>query len=102
MDTEFFADAVDVGVGINLCSAECLPRDREQSRLLHEPEWMVTNIDPLTGRDIQSLADSPRIVDRKVTIYFESEETRQSYLDFPAARSVPLPDNPSGDGEAEG
>jgi hypothetical protein len=102
MNTEFASDVASNGVGINWCSADCLPRDRGQSQLLHEPEWMITNIDPLTGRDIDGLADRPRIVDHKVTIYFESEETRQSYIDFPAARSVPLPDNPTGDGEAEG
>lgn len=102
MDTEFAVDVVDRGVGINLCSTDCLPRDKEQSRLFHEPEWITTNIDPLTGRDIDSLMDRPRLVDRNITIYFESEETRQAYLDFPALRSVPLPDNPYDDGEAEG
>jgi hypothetical protein len=55
-----------------------------------------------TGRDIDGLIDRPLLVDRNVTMYFESEETRRAYLDFPALRSVPLPDNPYDDGEAEG
>jgi hypothetical protein len=102
MDTEFAVDVVDRGVGINLCFGDYLARDVQQSRLLHEPAWLTTNIDPLTGRDIDSLIDRPRHVERNVTMYFESEETRRAYLDFPALRSVPLPDNPYDDGEAEG
>lgn len=91
------------GVGINWRSADFLPRDREQSRLLHEPPWLVTNSDPMTGRDIDaSLADRPHIVDQRLTLYFESEQTRQAYLDLSGRRSLPLPDNPYDDGEAEG
>lgn len=102
MDSVFADEVVKHGVGINLCIGDYLARDVQQSRLLHEPEWLTTNIDPLTGRDIDSLPDRPRLTDYKVTMYFESEETRQAYLDFPALRSVPLPDNPYDDGEAEG
>lgn len=102
MDTAFSEEFVNHGVGINLCMGDYLPRDAQQTRLLHEPEWLTTNIDPMTGRDIDSLPDRPRITGYRVTMYFETEETRQAYLDFPALRSVPLADNPYDDGEAEG
>jgi hypothetical protein len=95
--------AAQSGVGINWRSADCLPRDREQSRQLHEPQWLVTNTDPMTGQDVDTtLADRPRIVDDGLTVYFESEQTRQAYLDLSARRSLRLPDNPCDDGEAEG
>ena len=89
--------------GINYWSAmDFLPRDREQSHLLHEPKKMITNIDPITGEDIVGLKGRPHIADGNVKIYFESEATRQAYLDTTSDRSIRLPDNPFGEGEAEG
>jgi hypothetical protein len=79
-----------------------LPRDREQSRRLHQPEQMITTIDPISGRDIEDLAGRPYIVDGNMVMYFESEKTRQEYLDTPIDHPVPLPDNPLEDWVAEG
>ena len=49
---------------------------------------MVHNIDPITGKDLGNNRDLPNVVeetsDGELTIYFESEETKQAYLDIPA------------------
>lgn len=86
----------------NWVATDCLPRDQEQSRRLHEPESMLTCIDPITGRDIDNLSGRPYLVDGNVVIYFESVETRQAYLDTPKDHPFRLQDNPDEDGEAEG
>jgi hypothetical protein len=79
-----------------------LPRDQTQSSRLHEPEYMITTIDPITGQDIDDLEGHPYFVDGNIVMYFESEETRQAYLDMPVDHPVPLPDNPVDDWVAEG
>lgn len=49
---------------------------------------MVHNIDPITGKDLGNNRDLPNVVeettDGELVIYFESEETKQAYLDMPA------------------
>jgi hypothetical protein len=77
-------------------------RDQTQSRRLHEPEQMISTIDPITGRDIPDLEGKPYLVDGNLVIYFESEQTRQEYLDTPMDHPVRLPDNPTEEGIAEG
>jgi hypothetical protein len=79
-----------------------LPRDQEQSRRMHQPDMMISTIDPISGRDIEDLEGCPYIVDGALVMYFESEATRQAYLDTPVDHPVKLPDNPYEDGEAEG
>jgi hypothetical protein len=79
---------------LNWVTSEILPRDREQSHRLHEPDHLVNTIDPITSRDIKDLAGHPSIVDGNLTIYFESEATRRAYqetpIDHPCER---LPEN---------
>jgi len=81
---------------LNWVASDPLPRDREQSHRLHEPEHLINTIDPITSRDIEDVSGHPYIVDGNLTIYFESEKTRQAYketpIDHPYAR---LPDNSS-------
>ena len=77
-------------------------RDRGQSRRRHEPGLMISTIDPISGRDIEDLAGRPHHVDGNLVIYFESEQTKQEYLDMPLDHPVPLPDNPYEEGVAEG
>ncbi len=86
----------------NYVGTDPLPRDQAQSTRLHEPEQMLTNIDPITGRDIENLERRPYVVDGNVTMYFESEETRQAYLDMPIDHPFHLVDNPTGEGYDEG
>jgi hypothetical protein len=78
----------------NWTASDPLPRDREQSHRLHEPDHLINTIDPITNRDIENVAGHPSIVDGNLTIYFESEKTRQAYqetpIDHPYAH---LPDN---------
>lgn len=59
---------------------------------------MVHNIDPITGKDLGNNRDLPNVIeetgDGELTIYFESEETKQAYLDMPPedpARDVRKP-----------
>jgi len=77
-------------------------KDRQASRRLHEPGGMITTIDPISGRDIEDLAGHPYVVDGEIVMYFESEETRQAYLDLPIDHPLRLPDNPDEEGVAEG
>jgi len=86
----------------NWAASDPLPRDREQSHRLHEPERMTTTIDPITGRDIGDLEGHPYLVDGNVVIYFESEETRKAYQEMPTDHPFRLQDNPTDEGEAEG
>jgi YHS domain-containing protein len=86
----------------NLQGSDYLLRDKEQSHRLHEPESMISTIDPITGLDIEDLSGKPYIVDGNMVMYFASEETRQAYLDTPKSHTIHLQDNPWEDGEAEG
>ena len=61
---------------------------------------MVHTIDPITGKDLGDRRDLPHVVeqtsDGELTIYFESEETRQAYLDIPTEEDpAPEPTNNS-------
>lgn len=86
----------------NYVTTDPLPRDQTQSLRLHEPAQMLSYIDPITGREIEDLAGHPYIVDGNMTMYFESEETRQAYLDMPIDHPFHLVDNPTGEGYDEG
>lgn len=86
----------------NYVATDNLPRDIEQSHRLHEPTTIRSSIDPITAHDIGDREGKPYLVDGNVTMYFQSEETRQAYLDTPVDHPFPLIDNPYEDGEAEG
>lgn len=87
---------------VNYVATDPLPRDQTQSTRLHEPEQILTSIDPITGRDIEDLEGHPYLVDGNITIYFESEETRKQYLDTPIDHPFHLVDNPTDEGYDEG
>ncbi len=87
---------------LNYVATDAMPRDRSQSRRLHEPTLMISTIDPISGRDIDDLAGKPYIVDGDIVMYFESEETRQAYLDTPIDHPLRLADNPTEEWVAEG
>ena len=87
---------------LNWVAVDPLPRDQTQSRRLHEPTQMITSIDPISGCDIEDLAGKPYIVDGDIVMYFESEATRQAYLDTPIDHPLRLPDNPTEEWVAEG
>jgi hypothetical protein len=87
----------------NWTTADPLPRDQEQSHRLHEPLHMNNSIDPITGRDIVNLASHPHIDDGILTIYFESEETREAYLGTPVDHPFEkLPGNPGAEDDRGG
>lgn len=68
---------------LNWIASSALPRDREQSNRLHEPDFLIGTIDPMTGRDIIGVQGHPFIVDGNLTIYFESEETKSEFEHMP-------------------
>jgi hypothetical protein len=68
---------------LNWVASTPLPRDREPSHLLHQPDHLIGTIDPITGHDIGDVTNHPFIEDGKLTIYFESEETRLAFLNTP-------------------
>jgi len=52
----------------------------------------IETTDPITGRDIADLEGKPYIVERgaeeDLVIYFESEASRQQYLDIPVEHPI--------------
>jgi len=63
----------------NYVATDPLARDQTQSRRLHEPAQILSSTDPITGREIDDLAGHPYLVDGNVTMYFETEATRNSW-----------------------
>jgi hypothetical protein len=86
---------------VNYVGTDPETRDQTQSQRLHEPVRIMTTIDPITGRDIEEPEDCPHIIDGNVVINFETQATRQAYLDTPLDHPVPLPDNPTEEWVAE-
>jgi len=68
---------------LNWVASPPMQRDKEQSHLLHQPDHLLGTIDPITGHDIGELTGHPSVVDGKLTVYFESEETRDAFLNMP-------------------
>jgi hypothetical protein len=68
-------------------------RDQTQSRRLHEPTSITSHTDPVTGNDVLDTAGHPFVKDGIMTVYFESEETRQIYLDTPINHPVSVLNN---------
>jgi hypothetical protein len=102
MDTMNRGNPVHNFIASNYVGTDPLPRDQSQSTRLHEPTQIKNTIDPITGRDIEDLAGHPYLVDGNVTIYFESDQTRQAYLDMPIDHPFHLVDNPTDEGYEEG
>ncbi len=68
---------------LNWVASDPLPRDRTQSHRLHEPEHRVSTTDPMTGNDVPDAASHPCVVDGDLTVYFDTETTREAYLAVP-------------------
>lgn len=68
---------------LNWIGTDALPRDQRQSQRLHEPEYLINTIDPMTGRDIENVRTHPSLVDGKLTIYFEDDASRKAYQSMP-------------------
>ena len=68
---------------LNWVATTPLPRDQEQSHRLHEPSFLIGTIDPVNGHDIGDVQGHPSLADGNLTIYFESEETRETFLETP-------------------
>lgn len=71
---------------------DSVTRDMTQSRRLHEPTYRISNIDPITGDDIQDFTRHPCLIDGNLTIYFETVFTRNAYIVTPLNHpSIRLP-----------
>ncbi|GAB6044000.1 hypothetical protein [Endothiovibrio diazotrophicus] len=68
---------------LNWVATDPLPRDQGQSHRLHEPDHRINTIDPMSGDDIADVAGHPSLEDGSLTVYFETEASRQAYLDMP-------------------
>jgi hypothetical protein len=76
--------------GVNFSDPDkILQRDKEQSHRLHEPDSIRSHTDPITGNDVIDTRGHPFVVDGKVTIYFETESTRNEYLKTKYNHPVP-------------
>ncbi|MCA1979691.1 MAG: hypothetical protein LDL19_10700 [Thiobacillus sp.] len=86
----------------NYVATDPLERDQAQSRRLHEPEQILSSTDPMTGVEIDDVSGHPYLVDGNVTMYFESESTRQEFIAMPVDHPFHLIDNPTDEGYDEG
>lgn len=66
---------------------------------------IVETTDPITGNDVKDIDHAPYIVDGELKIYFESEESKQTYLEIEVenpAKDLPAGlDNPAGMGPGD-
>jgi YHS domain-containing protein len=102
MDIASQASTVHNSNVANYIATDPLARDQTQSGRLHEPAQILSSTDPITGREIDDLTGHPYLVDGNVTMYFETEATRQEFIDMPIDHPLHLADNPTGEGYAEG
>ena len=72
---------------LNWVATDPLPRDQKQSQRLHEPEYRINTIDPMTGNDIENVTSHPSLADGNLTIYFETDATRTAYINTPVDHS---------------
>lgn len=68
---------------LNWVASDPMPRDQAQSQRLHEPEFRINTIDPMTGDDIENVTSHPSLEDGNLTVYFETEATRKAYIELP-------------------
>lgn len=62
----------------------------------------LSTIDPITRREIDDVTGHPFVIDGDLTIYFESETTRRTFLNIPTDHLFRLIDNPVDEGYDEG
>lgn len=58
-----------------------------------QSDYMFTNIDPITGNDIEDITGHPFVQDGNVTIYFESEATKKAFTEMPLTQTHSLKDS---------
>jgi hypothetical protein len=62
---------------------DALPRDKEQSRLLHEPRFRIMKTDPISGHDVDDYMSHCSLLDGNLTICFDTEENCKAYKAMP-------------------
>ena len=88
IDTKPVVPHIAIAGGELFSNGEIMERDKEQTHRLHEPTSITSHTDPITGNDVIDTAGHPYIVDGITTVYFESEQTRNAYLDTPVNHPV--------------
>jgi hypothetical protein len=88
---------------LNWVATDPMPRDQAKSHQVHVPEHRINTIDPMTGNDIQDVTSHPSVEDGDLTVYFETEATRKSYVDLPIDHpNLHLPYPPADDDDRGG
>jgi hypothetical protein len=64
-------------------ATEALQRDKEQSHLLHEPNFRIMTTDPITGHDVEDYMSHCSLLDGNLTIYFDTEANCKEYKEMP-------------------
>jgi hypothetical protein len=62
---------------------EAMARDKQQSRVLHEPRFRIMQTDPISGLDVEDYMNHCSLLDGNLTIYFETEENCLAYKAIP-------------------
>jgi hypothetical protein len=62
---------------------ELMPRDKTQSRRLHEPTSRMPLMDPISGDSITKKDTTLQHIDGDLTLNFISAANRNTYLDMP-------------------
>ena len=90
----------------NWIADEVLARDKDQTHRLHEPDHIISSIDPISGVDIRgALKTSPVVPILPMATRRSILRMRQigrHFQEMPTDHPVHLPDNPNEEGEAEG
>ena len=68
---------------LNWVAGSPLQRDQTQSHRLHEPTYRICATDPMTNHEIKYYEGHPSIIEGDLTIYFDSEVTRNAYRKLP-------------------
>lgn len=102
MDTANQGITVHNSTFANYVATDPMQRDQTQSSRLHEPAQILISTDPITGVEIDDLSGHPYLVNGNVTFYFETEATRQEFMEMPIDHPFHLVDNPTDEGYDEG
>ena len=70
-------------------SSDILERDKTQSHRLHEPEYRISTIYPISGADIEDAVNHQSLEDGNLSMYFENEGTKRACLKTPIDHPYP-------------
>lgn len=83
----------ETAMGLNNVDLRTDKKLEREKQSVDQSDYLFTNIDPITGNDIDDIEGRPFIQDGNVTIYFESEATKKAYIDMPLTKTPILKDS---------